>query len=85
MLLPLLNRSRISDDLEKNWAVVAEGIQTILRREGYPNPYEVLKDLTRTNHRITRETICDFIGTLEVSDEIKEELKAITPETYLGI
>lgn len=81
----VINKSRISEDLEKNWAVVAEGIQTVLRREGYPNPYEALKDLTRTNQRITSETICDFIDTLDVSDEIKEELKAITPKTYLGI
>ena len=67
------------------WAVVAEGIQTILRREGYPKPYEALKALTRTNEGITEKSISDFIGTLQVSDAVKAELKAITPHNYTGI
>jgi adenylosuccinate lyase len=65
--------------------VVAEAIQTILRREGYPKPYEALKALTRTNSEITRERIAEFIGTLDVNEKIKEELKAITPQNYTGI
>ena len=81
----LLNRDKFEQDLENNWAVVAEAIQTILRREGYPNPYEALKGLTRTNERITRESIADFIDTLDVSEEIKAELKVITPSNYTGI
>lgn len=81
----LLNESKFEQDLENNWAVVAEAIQTILRREAYPNPYEALKDLTRTNAAITRESIQEFISNLNVSDEIKSELKQITPSTYLGI
>ena len=81
----LLNESKFAEDLEKNWAVVAEAIQTILRREGYPNPYEALKDLTRTNTVINKESIHAFIATLNVSDDIKTELKAITPSNYLGI
>ena len=81
----LLNPSKISEDLEKNWAVVAEAIQTILRREGYSNPYEALKGLTRTNKGITQKSISNFIDTLEVSDLIKLELKAITPSNYTGI
>ncbi|PIF01322.1 MAG: adenylosuccinate lyase [Maribacter sp.] len=81
----LLNQEKIELDLENNWAVVAEAIQTILRREGYPDPYEALKGLTRTNTRINRGTIADFIETLEVSDSIKDELKAITPANYTGI
>lgn len=81
----LLNPSKISEDLEKNWAVVAEAIQTILRREGYSNPYEALKGLTRTNEGITQKSISNFIDTLEVSDLIKLELKAITPSNYTGI
>jgi adenylosuccinate lyase len=81
----LLNESKIRQDLEDNWAVVAEAIQTILRREGYPNPYEALKGLTRTNEAITRESIARFIDTLEVRDALKNELKAIRPETYTGI
>ncbi|NJW54713.1 adenylosuccinate lyase, partial [Salinimicrobium sp. CDJ15-91] len=72
-------------DLENNWAVVAEAIQTILRREGYPNPYEALKGLTRTNERINRDSISEFIGGLEVSEEIKEELRQISPQNYTGI
>ena len=81
----LLNESKFAEDLEKNWAVVAEAIQTILRREGYPNPYEALKGLTRTNEVMNKESIHAFIGTLNVSDEIKSELLAITPSNYLGI
>jgi adenylosuccinate lyase len=81
----VLNREKIEQDLEQNWAVVAEAIQTILRREGYPNPYEALKGLTRTNEKITKNSIADFIDTLSVSDEIKKELKAISPSNYTGI
>jgi adenylosuccinate lyase len=81
----LLNEPKFAEDLEKNWAVVAEAIQTILRREGYPNPYEALKGLTRTNSVINKEAIHDFIATLEVSDEIKAELMQISPSNYLGI
>jgi adenylosuccinate lyase len=81
----LLNEVKFAEDLEKNWAVVAEAIQTILRREGYPNPYEALKDLTRTNTVINKNSIHAFIETLQVSNEIKTELKAITPSNYLGI
>jgi adenylosuccinate lyase len=81
----LLNEPKFAEDLEKNWAVVAEAIQTILRREGYPNPYEALKDLTRTNTVINKESIHAFIDTLHVSSEIKIELKSITPSNYLGI
>ncbi|MAZ29561.1 MAG: adenylosuccinate lyase [Cytophagaceae bacterium] len=81
----LLNESKFAQDLENNWAVVAEAIQTILRREGYPNPYEALKGLTRTNEAITQKSIAAFIETLEVSNTIKEELKAISPSSYTGI
>lgn len=81
----LLNEDKFAEDLEKNWAVVAEAIQTILRREGYPNPYEALKGLTRTNAAITKASIHEFIGTLDVSDAIKAELLAISPSNYLGI
>ena len=81
----LLNKEKFEQDLENNWAVVAEAIQTILRREAYPNPYEALKGLTRTNEKINQKSISDFIDTLEVSAEIKEELKAITPSNYTGI
>ncbi len=81
----LLNGDKFAEDLEKNWAVVAEAIQTILRREAYPNPYEALKGLTRTNTTIDKKAIHDFIGTLAVADEIKTELLAITPSNYLGI
>jgi adenylosuccinate lyase len=81
----LLNAIKFEEDLEKNWAVVAEAIQTILRREGYPNPYEALKGLTRTNEAITKESIHAFIDTLEVSSEIKTELKQIKPSNFLGI
>ena len=81
----IINKSAISADLENNWAVVAEAIQTILRREGYPNPYETLKELTRTNTKINAESIVAFIDTLNVNDTIKAELKAITPSNYTGI
>ena len=81
----ILNESAIRKDLENNWAVVAEAIQTILRREGYPNPYEALKDLTRTNEGINEETIANFVNTLAVSDEVKAELKKITPWNYTGL
>ena len=81
----LLNESKFAEDLEKNWAVVAEAIQTILRREAYPNPYEALKDLTRTNDVINQKSIHAFIDNLNVSDAIKEELKQITPSNYLGV
>jgi adenylosuccinate lyase len=81
----LLNEPKFAEDLDKNWAVVAEAIQTILRREGYQNPYEALKGLTRTNAAITKESIHAFIGTLAVSDEIKKELMVISPRNYLGI
>ncbi|CAM3482329.1 adenylosuccinate lyase [Zobellia roscoffensis] len=81
----LLNKEKFEQDLENNWAVVAEAIQTILRREGYPNPYEALKGLTRTNAKINQNSIAEFIDTLEVSDEIKQELKIITPSNYTGI
>lgn len=81
----LINEPKFTEDLEKNWAVVAEAIQTILRREGYPNPYEALKGLTRTNSVINRESIKNFIETLAVSEEIKAELSKITPSNYLGI
>ena len=81
----LLNKEKFEQDLENNWAVVAEAIQTILRREAYPNPYEALKGLTRTNEKINQNSIANFIDTLEVSDTIKEELKAITPSNYTGI
>jgi adenylosuccinate lyase len=81
----IVNVEAINRDLENNWSVVSEGIQTILRREGYPNPYEALKELTRTNKRITSEAIHDFIQGLNVSDQIKEELNNITPHSYTGI
>ena len=81
----ILNEQKLQQDLDNTWAVVAEGIQTILRREAYPNPYETLKALTRTNEGITAETIARFIDTLDVSDAVKDELRAITPSTYTGI
>ena len=81
----LLNETKFAEDLENNWAVVAEAIQTILRREGYPNPYEALKGLTRTNERINQTSISNFIDTLDVSKAIKEELNRITPSNYTGI
>ena len=81
----VLNPEVIEADLEANWAVVSEGIQTILRREGYPQPYEALKALTRTNKPIDRQAIADFIQTLDVSEEVKAELLAITPQSYTGV
>ena len=81
----LLNEAKFAEDLENNWAVVAEAIQTILRREAYPNPYEALKGLTRTNEKITQDSISNFIDTLDVPNSIKEELKQITPSNYTGI
>ena len=81
----ILNEEKLQQDLDNTWAVVAEGIQTILRREAYPNPYETLKALTRTNERMTAETISRFIDTLDVSDDVKAELHAITPSSYTGI
>jgi adenylosuccinate lyase len=81
----LLNESKFQEELDNNWAVVAEAIQTILRREGYPNPYEALKGLTRTNESINQVSIGNFIENLDVSDKIKKELKLITPSNYTGI
>ena len=81
----ILNNDAIAADLENNWAVVAEAIQTVLRREAYPNPYEALKDLTRTNQKITAETMAVFIENLNISTELKEELKQITPFNYTGV
>ena len=81
----ILNPEALARDLESNWAVVAEGIQTILRREGFPKPYEALKALTRTNAHITRESIAAFIETLDVAESVKEELRALSPSTYTGV
>jgi adenylosuccinate lyase len=81
----LLNNEAIAADLENNWAVVAEAIQTVLRREAYPNPYEALKDLTRTNQKITAHTMASFIDGLQISEDLKEELKQITPFNYTGV
>lgn len=81
----ILNREKLRTDLEANWAVVAEAIQTILRREGYPKPYEALKELTRTNMLIDRGAIATFIQRLDVSETVKQELLAVTPETYTGV
>jgi adenylosuccinate lyase len=81
----LLNEPALKAHLEANWAVVAEAIQTILRREGYPNPYEALKDLTRTNTEINAQTIAEFVETLQVNDTVKEEIRQVSPATYTGI
>ena len=81
----ILNNEKINSDLDDNWAVIAEAIQTILRRENYPNPYETLKNLTRTNEKINKESIRSFIETLSVSDSIKDELRSLTPQNYTGI
>lgn len=81
----LINTEAINADLEKNWPVVAEAIQTILRREGYPNPYEALRNLTRVNQKIDQRVIHEFIDSLEISDQLKTELKKITPQNYTGI
>lgn len=80
----ILNEAKLNNDLENNWAVVAEGIQTVLRREGYPNPYEALKALTRGNAGITKESIREFVKGLEVSEPVKDELLSITPQNYVG-
>ena len=80
----IINIDKINRDLENNWAVVAEAIQTILRREGYPKPYETLLQLTRTNQKITSESIRIFIDSLDVSDELKDELRAISPFNFTG-
>ncbi len=81
----LLNEPKFAEDLENNWAVVAEAIQTILRREGYPNPYEALKGLTRTNEKINQASMAHFIETLEVPESVKQEMRNITPANYTGI
>ena len=81
----ILNNEKINSDLENNWAVIAEAIQTILRRENYPNPYETLKNLTRTNEKINKESIRNFIETLSVSESIKNELRSLSPQNYTGI
>jgi adenylosuccinate lyase len=81
----VLNENKINTDLDANWAIIAEAIQTILRREGYPKPYEALKELTRSNTHITKESIREFIESLNVNDKIKEELKKISPNNYTGI
>ena len=80
----ILNKEKLEKDLEDNWAVVAEGIQTVLRREGYPHPYEALKELTRVNTKVTKESIAEFIKGLNVSEKIKKELLKITPQNYTG-
>ena len=81
----ILNEQKLSEDLDNTWAVVAEAIQTILRREGYPHPYEALKALTRTNTKMTEQTIHEFVETLNVSESVKQELRAITPHNYTGM
>jgi adenylosuccinate lyase len=81
----ILNEAAIDEDLEDNWAVVAEAIQTILRKENYPNPYEALKELTRNNQRITKETLHQFINTLKIPAAVRKELKKITPHNYTGV
>merc|ERR1711920_574614 len=80
----IINKAAIDADLEASWAVVAEAIQSILRREGYPKPYEALRDLTRTNEAMTQQRILAFIETLNVTDAIKAQLKAVTPFNYVG-
>jgi adenylosuccinate lyase len=81
----ILNEEKIKQDLEDNWAVISEAIQTILRRENYPDPYEALKDLTRTNQKVDRKLLHNFIDKLKVSQKVKDELKSLTPENYTGI
>jgi adenylosuccinate lyase len=81
----ILNVDAIRADLQKNWAVVAEAIQTILRREGYPEPYETLKALTRTHAAISEKTMAEFIDSLDVSRKVKDEMLKITPENYTGV
>jgi adenylosuccinate lyase len=80
----IVNEEKINDDLENNWAVIAEAIQTILRRENYPNPYEALKELTRGAAKINKESMHTFVDSLNVKPEIKKELKKITPQNYVG-
>ena len=80
----ILNEEKVKADLDDNWVVVAEAVQTILRREGYPKPYETLLALTRTNNKISKEMISDFIDDLDISDPLKSELKAISPSNYTG-
>ena len=81
----LVNSEKINEDLENNWIVIAEGIQNILRKEGYPNPYELLKDLTRNNKKINQDTFTKFINSLDISENLKKDLKKITPYNYTGI
>jgi adenylosuccinate lyase len=81
----LLNEAAFQKDLENNWAVVAEAIQTVLRREGFPKPYEALKGLTRKNEAVTKESVHRFVDELPISNELKTELKAISPQNYTGI
>ena len=81
----LVNSEKINEDLENNWIVIAEGIQNILRKEGYPNPYELLKDLTRNNKKINQDTFIKFINSLDISEKLKKDLKKITPYNYTGI
>ena len=81
----ILNKEKLASDLEDNWAVVAEALQTILRREGYPHPYETLKELTRVNTKVTRESIAEFVKGLKVKESVKKEMLAVTPENYTGI
>jgi len=80
-----VNTGTINADLENNWAVVSEAIQTVLRKEGYANPYEALKSLTRTREKITRQSMHDFIDSLQVNDSVKTKLKGITPHNYNGV
>jgi adenylosuccinate lyase len=80
----IVNTEKINSDLDNNWAVIAEAIQTILRREGYPKPYEALLDLTRTNQKVNQEILHNFIDNLEISETVKLELKAITPFNFTG-
>jgi adenylosuccinate lyase len=81
----ILNEEKLRHDLQDNWVIISEAIQTILRRENYPNPYEALKALTRTNKKIDKKILHAFIDKLKVSEKIKTELKSITPENYTGI
>ena len=81
----IVNKTKINNELEENWIIISEAIQTILRREGYPNPYESLKELTRKNSSITKEILHKFIDSLEIDEKIKNELKVITPSNYTGI
>ena len=81
----LINEQKIYNDLEENWAVTAEAIQTILRRENYPNPYDALKQLTRGKEKITKQHLYDFIDSLDLSEEVKDELRSVSPHNYRGI